>query len=60
MRKGAGKIARLGQSMAHYLGTSDDDGMRMRGGYRKKYFRAVSRLTALAREAGGGVARGQG
>ena len=32
----------------------------MRGGYRKKYFRAVSRLTALAREAGGGVARGQG
>jgi cell division protein ZapE len=32
----------------------------MRGGYRKKYFRAVSRLTALAREAGEGVARGQG
>jgi len=32
----------------------------MRGGYRKKYFRAVSRLTALAREAGGGVARGEG
>jgi cell division protein ZapE len=32
----------------------------MSGGYRKKYFRAVSRLTALAREAGEGVARGQG
>jgi cell division protein ZapE len=32
----------------------------MRGGYRKKYFRAVSRLTALAREAAGEVALGQG
>ena len=32
----------------------------MRGGYRKKYFRAVSRLTALAREACGEVAHGQG
>jgi cell division protein ZapE len=26
------------------------------GGYRKKYFRAVSRLTALARDAGAGGA----
>lgn len=32
----------------------------MRGGYRKKYFRAVSRLTALAREGVGEVAHGQG
>lgn len=32
----------------------------LRGGYRKKYFRAVSRLTALAREATGEVAHGQG
>ncbi len=24
----------------------------LRGGYRKKYFRAISRLTALARDAG--------
>jgi cell division protein ZapE len=32
----------------------------LRGGYRKKYFRAISRLTALAREATGRVARGQG
>jgi cell division protein ZapE len=32
----------------------------MRGGYRKKYFRAVSRLTALAREGAGEVAHGLG
>jgi cell division protein ZapE len=32
----------------------------MRGGYRKKYFRAVSRLTALAREGTGAVAAGEG
>ena len=32
----------------------------LRGGYRKKYLRAISRLTALAREASGGVAHGQG
>jgi cell division protein ZapE len=31
----------------------------LRGGYRKKYFRAVSRLTALAREASGEVAHGE-
>ncbi len=31
----------------------------LRGGYRKKYFRAISRLTALAREATGTVARGE-
>jgi cell division protein ZapE len=30
------------------------------GGYRKKYYRAISRLTALAREAMGEVAHGQG
>ncbi|MFJ9418763.1 cell division protein ZapE [Streptomyces sp. NPDC101227] len=29
----------------------------LRGGYRKKYFRAISRLTALARDAGALVAR---
>jgi cell division protein ZapE len=29
------------------------------GGYRKKYYRAISRLTALAREASGEVAPGQ-
>lgn len=29
----------------------------LRGGYRKKYFRAISRLTALARDAGSLVAR---
>ncbi|SER94599.1 cell division protein ZapE [Pedococcus cremeus] len=32
----------------------------MQGGYRKKYFRAVSRLTALAREGAGEVAHGMG
>ena len=32
----------------------------LEGGYRKKYFRAVSRLTALAREASGQVAHGEG
>jgi cell division protein ZapE len=32
----------------------------LRGGYRKKYFRALSRLTALAREGAGEVAHGQG
>lgn len=32
----------------------------LRGGYRKKYFRAVSRLSALAREGSGLVARGEG
>jgi cell division protein ZapE len=32
----------------------------MKGGYRKKYFRAVSRLTALAREGAGEVAHGMG
>jgi cell division protein ZapE len=32
----------------------------LRGGYRKKYFRALSRLTALAREGSGEVAHGQG
>jgi len=32
----------------------------MAGGYRKKYYRAVSRLTALAREGVGEVALGQG
>jgi cell division protein ZapE len=32
----------------------------LRGGYRKKYRRAVSRLTALAREGHGDVARGLG
>ncbi len=32
----------------------------MKGGYRKKYFRAVSRLTALAREGVGEVAHGMG
>lgn len=32
----------------------------LRGGYRKKYRRAVSRLTALAREGHGDTARGQG
>jgi cell division protein ZapE len=32
----------------------------LRGGYRKKYFRAVSRLAALAREASGQVAQGRG
>jgi cell division protein ZapE len=32
----------------------------LRGGYRKKYRRAVSRLTALAREAHGDTARGLG
>jgi cell division protein ZapE len=31
----------------------------MRGGYRKKYHRALSRLTALAREASGEVAHGE-
>ncbi|GGN37227.1 cell division protein ZapE [Streptomyces kronopolitis] len=30
----------------------------LRGGYRKKYFRAISRLTALARDAGALVAEG--
>ena len=32
----------------------------LRGGYRKKYFRALSRLTALAREGAGEVAHGRG
>ena len=32
----------------------------LRGGYRKKYYRAVSRLAALAREASGQVAQGRG
>ncbi|MFP5334803.1 MAG: cell division protein ZapE [Actinomycetes bacterium] len=32
----------------------------LRGGYRKKYRRAVSRLTALAREGHGDAARGEG
>jgi cell division protein ZapE len=32
----------------------------LRGGYRKKYRRAVSRLTALAREGHGDTARGEG
>jgi cell division protein ZapE len=31
----------------------------LRGGYRKKYFRAVSRLVALSREGSGLVARGE-
>ena len=31
----------------------------LRGGYRKKYYRAVSRLVALAREGRGLVARGE-
>jgi cell division protein ZapE len=42
----------------HSLGTLFTDEL-MRGGYRKKYARAVSRLTALAREGAGEVARGQ-
>ena len=32
----------------------------LRGGYRKKYLRAASRLVALAREGGGLVERGLG